>query len=313
MPHLRLLLVLFALGSSSLYAQRVYWASEVLDFSSELSPYEYSSEQVLGKPNALPQGGDNPNAWMPAKPNKLEFISVAFDRDIRVEQIVIAESYNPSVVYEVYLYDKDGNEFLVHTFDPKPVRVPTRLLHINIDKTDYQVDALRIIVDGRMVPGYSGIDAIGISSSKKPIEVEIEQPQNLVENIAVERLNRRVNSSYEESRPIIAPDGKTLYFSRAFHPENIGGNRDVSDIWYSQLIPSSGSWQQAKNIGAPLKNKGENYISSITPDGNAITVILGNQYTKGDKMKPGVSRLDKNKQRMERPTTAEYYQSIHRI
>jgi len=101
MPKIRLL-ILFVFISANSFAQRVYWASEVLDFSSELSPYEYSAEQVLGKPNALPQGGDNPNAWMPAKPNKLEFISVAFDKAIRVEQIVIAESYNPSAVYEIY-------------------------------------------------------------------------------------------------------------------------------------------------------------------------------------------------------------------
>ena len=99
------LVILLIFIHSGLVAQRVYWASSVLDFSSELSAYEYSAEQVLGKPNALPQGGDNPNAWMPAKPNKLEFISVAFDRAIRVEQIVIAESYNPSAVYEIYLYN----------------------------------------------------------------------------------------------------------------------------------------------------------------------------------------------------------------
>ena len=115
MFRIRVLFLLVFVSFSS-YAQRVYWASEVLDFSSELSSYEYSAEQILGKPNALPQGGDNPNAWMPAKPNKLEYISVAFDKAIRIEQIVIAESYNPSMLYEIYLYNKNGNEFLVHTF-----------------------------------------------------------------------------------------------------------------------------------------------------------------------------------------------------
>ncbi|MCK5207594.1 MAG: OmpA family protein, partial [Cyclobacteriaceae bacterium] len=157
-------------------AQRVYWASEILDFSSELSQKEYSAKQVLSKPNAMPQGGDNPNAWMPAKPNKLEFISVAFDNAIRVEQIIIIESYNPSAVYEIYLYDKSGNEFLVHTFEPRPIDLKSRILRINIEKTKYQVEVMRILLDGRKVPGYTGIDAIGVSSSKKPIEITIEQP-----------------------------------------------------------------------------------------------------------------------------------------
>jgi len=282
-------------------AQRVYWASEVLDFSSELSPSEYSADQILGKPNALPQGGDNPNAWMPAKPNKLEFISVTFDKAIRVEQIVIAESYNPSAVYEVFLYNKNGNEFLVHTFDPRPVDVKSRLLRINIEKTQYQVEALRIIIDGRRVPGYSGIDAIGVSASTRPIEIKIEEPQNLVENIAVEQLSENINSPYEETRPLVAPDGKTLYFSRANHPQNIGGINDENDIWSSTLNENTGSWQKAENIGSQLNNAGANFISSITPDGNSMVVLLGNEYLNGEKTRPGVSVSTKTSQGWSKP------------
>lgn len=296
---------LFILIHSGLIAQRVYWASSVLDFSSELSPYEYSAEQILGKPNALPQGGDNPNAWMPAKPNKLEFISVAFDKPIRVEQIVIAESYNPSAVYEIYLYNKNGDEFLVHTFDPRPIDVRSRLLRINIEKTQYQVEALRIIIDGRRVPGYSGIDAIGVSGSKKLIEIKIEEPQNLVENIVVEQLSENINSPYEETRPLVAPNGKTLYFSRANHPQNMGGVKDNNDIWFSTINENTGSWQKAQNIGAPLNNVGENFISSITPDGNSMVVILGNEYVKGGKMKPGVSVSTKTSEGWSKPQTLD--------
>ena len=304
MTHIRLL-TLFILISFHSLGQRVYWASQVLDFSSELSPYEYSAEQVLGKPNALPQGGDNPNAWMPAKPNKLEFISVAFDKAIRVQQIVIAESYNPSAVYEIYLYNKNGNEFLVHTFDPRPVDVHSRLLRINIERTKYDVEALRIIIDGRKVPGYSAIDAIGVSGSNRPIEIEIEEPQNLIEDIVVERLSNNINSQYQETRPLIAPDGKTLYYSRANHPENMGGEEDENDIWYSEFNNNSGDWEKSKNLGAPLNNKGPNFISSITPDGNAMTVILGNVYTTRDKMKPGVSVSTKTSEGWSKPQTLD--------
>lgn len=297
----RRLFIIMMLISSISYAQRVYWASEVLDFSSELSAYEYSSEQVLGKPNSLPQGGDNPNAWMPAKPNKLEYISVAFERPIHVQQIVIAESYNPSAVYEIYLYNKNGNEFLVHTFDPRPVGVKSRLLRINIEKTKYQVESLRLIVDGRKVPGYSAIDGIGVTASNKPIEIKIEQPQNLKEDIPVERLSNNINSDFSETRPLIAPDGKTLYYSRAFHPENMGGDNDENDIWYSIFNEKNNAWEKSKNLGAPLNNNGPNYISSITPDGNAMTVILGNEYGKRDKMNPGVSVSTKTSEGWSKP------------
>ncbi len=285
----RLILILMVLISFSSYSQRVYWATEVLDFSSEFSAYEYSVEQVIGKPNAMPQGGDNPNAWMPAKPNSLEFISVAFDKAIRVEQIVIVESYNPSAVYEIYLFDESGKEYLVHTFEPRPIDLKSRLLSVNIDKTEYKVESLRIIIDGKKVPGYSAIDAIGISNSRKPVEIVVEEPQYLKEDIPVVKLSDNVNSQYNETRPLIAPDGKTLYYSRANHPENVGGEDDENDIWYSELNSTTGKWEKSINIGAPLNNKGPNYISSITPDGNAMTVLLGNEYKGSKKMSPGVS------------------------
>lgn len=297
--------ILIIFISFNSYAQRVYWASEVLDVSSELSLDEYSANQVLGKPNAMPQGGDNPSAWMPARPNKLEFLTVSFDKSIRVAQIVIVESYNPSALYEIYLYDKNGNEFLVHTFDPKPIDLKSRLLRINITKTKYQVKFMKIIIDGRKVPGYTGIDAIGISGSKKPIKITIEQPQNLIENIAVERLSDNVNSTYEETRPMIAPDGKTLYYSRANHPENTGGKKDENDIWYSEFDNETGLWKKSQNLGPPLNNKGPNFISSITPDGNAMTVLLGNQYTKNNKMKPGVSVSNKTSEGWSTPQPLE--------
>jgi len=300
MIKFRLLFITLFVSSLS-FAQRVYWALDVLDFSSELSAYEYSAEQVLGKPNVLPQGGDNPNAWMPAKPNRLDFISVSFEKPVQVQQIVIAETYNPSAVYEIYLYDKKGKEYLVNTFDPKPIDIKSRLLRINIEKTKYEVVSLRLIIDGRKIPGYCGIDAIGVSPSTKPVEITIEQPQNLKENILVERLSENVNSPYKETRPLIAPDGKTLYFSRANDPANLGGEKDENDIWYSQKNESTGEWEASQNMGEPLNNKGQNYISSITPDGSAMTVLLGNEYGSGNKMKPGVSVSTKTGEKWSKP------------
>ncbi|MGF1637526.1 MAG: OmpA family protein [Cyclobacteriaceae bacterium] len=274
---------------SNLHAQKVFWADKVVDFSSQLSEYEYSASQVLGKPNAMPQGGDSPTAWLPGKPNRLEFIHVSFERAIYVEQIVIAESYNPSSLYQIYLLNRQGNEYLVHTFEPKPVDVKGRLLNINIDRTPYRVYGLKLVVDGKAVPGYSGVDAIGISGSREPVTVEVDVVPNLTENILTEKLSDAVNSPYAETRPLIAPDGKTLYFSRANHPGNVGGEDDPNDVWYSEFDPETNNWKMAINAGEPLNNKGPNYISSITPDGQSMTVLLGNVYGRRDKMKPGVS------------------------
>lgn len=87
-------------------------------------------------------------------------------------------------------------------------------------------------------------------------------------------LGPNVNGLYDDILPVISPDGLTLYFCRSHDPENIGGGRQ--DIWFSEVQPD-GSWGKARNIGVPLNNKDNNYLCSITPDGN--TAIVGDGYS----------------------------------
>ena len=48
----------------------------------------------------------------------------------------------------------------------------------------------------------------------------------------VSELNRVFSFEYDEQKPLLSSDGK-LYFTLAFHPENIGGVGDAGDIWLS--------------------------------------------------------------------------------
>jgi outer membrane protein OmpA-like peptidoglycan-associated protein len=281
-------IVLF-LFSIQTIAQEVQWVSRIIDYSSELSEKEYSAEQVTGKPDVLPQGGDSPNAWMPLNPNTSEYIKVWFDKPMHIQQIVIAESFNPSATHKIYAYDNEGKEYLINTFSPGSIAQKGRLLHVFIERTNYQVTSLKLVLDGLSVPGYNGIDAIGISDSKTPIEVEVFKAARVSENLDAQKLSKSINSEYKEIRPILTPDGKTLYFSRMNHPENIGGTDDPEDIWYSEYNTNIEDWLDAVNPGHPLNNRGANYVSSITPDGKSLTVMLGNRYHKNKDMKPGVS------------------------
>jgi outer membrane protein OmpA-like peptidoglycan-associated protein len=103
-----------------------------------------------------------------------------------------------------------------------------------------------------------------------------------------ENLGPNVNSKYEELLPVISPDGKSLFFVRNQHPENIefveGG--DNQDIWFSELM-ADGSWSPAKNIGTPLNTPGHNFVSSAMPDGN--TLLIGNAYNEDGSLFAGVS------------------------
>ncbi|HEU5146512.1 MAG TPA: OmpA family protein [Chryseosolibacter sp.] len=277
--------------SITLQAQEVQWATKVIEFSSELTPVQYSAKQVLGKPNVLPSGGQSPNAWAPDKPKRKEFLKVGFANPINIQQIAIAESHNPSAIYRVLIYDEAGKEYLVNTLNPKAVPLKGRMLNLFIERTPYKVAAVKIEFDGGALPEYFGIDAIAISNVNYPIIADIPKLQLLASGLVVEALDQNVNSEYSELNPLLSPDGKTLYFSRKNHPGNLGGESDKEDIWYSQL-DSTGQWSLAKNIGAPLNNNEPNFINSIqsvTPDGRTAVMVLGNRYLDNGKMQAGVS------------------------
>jgi OOP family OmpA-OmpF porin len=289
---------LFALGfvmciSLHSFSQTVQWASKVIEFSSELTPVQYSAQQVLGKPNVLPAGGQNPNAWTPDKPKRKEFIKVGFETPIQIEQIAIGESHNPSALTTVYVYDEAGKEYKIRTINPMSVPLQGRMLNVFVPKTTYKVTAVKLEFDGAALSDYFSIDAIAISDINYPIIANISIPELLASGILVERLDEKVNSEYSELNPLLSPDGKTLYFSRRNHPNNVGGVNDKEDIWYSEL-GADGKWTLAKNMGPQFNNDNPNFINAIssTPDGKSVIIILGNKYLDNGKMMAGVSVSD---------------------
>ncbi|MFW5759956.1 MAG: OmpA family protein, partial [Cyclobacteriaceae bacterium] len=101
-------------------------------------------------------------------------------------------------------------------------------------------------------------------------------------------MGTRINSAYIDTKPVISPDGRTLYFVRQHHPANIDGKNDPQDIYVSHLI--NGEWSRAENIGYPLNNKNANGVCSVSPDGNRLFVI--NDGIRKDE--PGISMSYKN-------------------
>jgi OmpA-OmpF porin, OOP family len=272
------------------FGQQVQWASKVLDFSSELTSAQYSAQQALGKPNVLPAGGQNPNAWTPDKPKRSEFIKLGYSNPIQIQQIAIAESYNPGALYKVYTYDEAGKETLVHTFNPMAIPLKGRMLNVFVEKTSTKISAIKLEFDGSALPDYFSLDAVAISDSGYPIIANIDLPDLLSKGLVVEQLDKNVNSNFNELNPLLSPDGKTLYFSRQNHPENMGGVNDKEDIWYSEL-GQDGKWQLAKNMGKQFNNEYPNFVNAVsaaTPDGKSVVLVLGNRY-EGKKMLAGVS------------------------
>lgn len=273
----------------SLSAQTtVQWAARVEQLSSEFTELENSSRQALLKPNILPSGGSNPNAWRPFKPNTVEYIKVGFDLPMPIEQIAIGETYNPGAVSQVFLYDQDGNEYKVYDQPAGPVEERWRMFRIFIDKTPYNVASVKVVLDGTKVNGFSDIDCIGISNSKTPVEAKINLMPNMNSKLEVQRLNDLVNSDKREIKPLLTKDEQTLYFSRRGHEGNVGGVDDLEDIWYSDFDKDSNDWGIARNIGEPLNNLDPNFISAFLQEDEEL-IILGNEYLKGG-MNYGLSK-----------------------
>ncbi|MBL7860507.1 MAG: OmpA family protein [Cyclobacteriaceae bacterium] len=272
------------------YSQSVQWATKVLDFSTELTPIQYSAQQALGQPNVLPGGGQNPGAWTPDKPKRTEFIKLGYDHPMQIQQIAIAESYNPGALYKVFVYDETGTEHLVHTFNPMAIPLQARMRNVIVEKTPYKVNAVKLEFDGSALPDYFSLDAVAISDSSIPIIANIDLPELLSKGLVVEKLDVNVNSDFSEYNPMLSPDGKVLYFSRKNHPENVGGTSDKEDIWYSEL-GADGKWTLAKNMGPQFNNEHPNFVNTVsaTPDGKAVVLLLGNKYLDKGKMVAGVS------------------------
>jgi outer membrane protein OmpA-like peptidoglycan-associated protein len=283
-------------GTPLTYAQNVQWASEVLDFSSEYPKEKYTKEfrasQVLGRPNKLPQFGSSVCAWSPVSPDDTlsEWIKVGYKIPMQIRQIAVAESFNEGAIEKIFVYDEHGKGYKVYENKKiDTVASPGRMLNVIIPLTTYKVKAVKLVLNTARIKGWNHIDAIGISASKVPVKAEINLSAKISGEVKKENLGTAINTKAEEISPVISPDGKTLYFTRASHPENVG-RTEAQDVWFAKMGADK-RWNKAINIGAPINNDDQNSSFSISPDGN--TMLLNNVYLPNGKMRRGLSMTKK--------------------
>ena len=276
----------------------IWWADELISFSSEYSKIEKSAKQILGEPNVMPTGGESKMAWAVREKRGEEIkgqgkIVVGFKNVGTVNQIIVAESYHPGSIKSITLYGEKEESETVYSQTPKSVGKDFRMLNIILDKpVSFKVVRLEIITDPHAVEGRNEIDAIGLSDATDTVYWQINHLPKMKFTDPPENLGKNINTEYEEIAPIISPDGKYLYFDRRFYPQNIGGENDKDDIWFSEMQDDS-TWSKAVNIGAPLNNEYPNYIQAVSSDGNSV--LLANEYLSNGEMSTGVSMSHKTK------------------
>jgi OmpA-OmpF porin, OOP family len=82
---------------------------------------------------------------------------------------------------------------------------------------------------------------------------------------------RNINSVYDEQSPVLSVDGRTLFFTRSHHPQNVGGLKDQGDIWISTF--DGVQWSSAVHGGAILNDKGYNAVAGISNDGRQLFLL----------------------------------------
>jgi OmpA-OmpF porin, OOP family len=82
---------------------------------------------------------------------------------------------------------------------------------------------------------------------------------------------KQVNSIYDEQNPVISPNGKAMYFTVANHPQNMGGKKDLGDIWVSLYL--DGKWQPPVHGGTIINDLNYNGVAGFSENGNKIFLL----------------------------------------
>ncbi len=98
-----------------------------------------------------------------------------------------------------------------------------------------------------------------------------------------------VNSKYNEVKPWLSPDGKSLYFTRSNHPLNAGGRRDKGDVWVADVLPD-GSWSGARVAGNAFNSSQLNMVIGFSGDGEDVYFQTYDPETKG-KRQAGIYKM----------------------
>ncbi len=296
MKNIWLKLIFFIFLFDCFLATKLYssveWADTVISVSGKYifdiynrkreSNVLYAPQQILGKPNIMPDFGESPCAWAPRKLSPDEFVVLGFKKAMHIKQVSIYESFNPGAITKITLIGSEKDTVIYQNSLPALLSRTGRVLTVHVPLTFY-ADKLRIDMNTVFHKGaLYQIDAVAISDEKIDIKPTINLSKDVLEVGELENLGVNVNSDYVELAPIISPDGKVLYFTREEHPENTG----PQSIWFSEL-DSNGRFKPAKNIGAPLNTPYHNFVISILPDGNSM--LVGNIYNKDGTVSEGFS------------------------
>lgn len=267
---LKILFLLFALGG---FAQKVQWANEVLEFSSEFVydkyPSQYTAQQILGTPSIIGDGQSSPCVWSPAKQDDgLQYIKVGFAEKQEIKQIFINEDFNGGSISGVYIYtNKVSGGKQVQVYENEAPARYAQPQGLRILLTSVVVgDAIKIELNTAAVSGYNTIDAVGISDSEQPFGAEINLLSAPITH-QPEKLPAIVNAQAKQLNPVVSPDGRKFFYT-------VQTTTDAYQKIYEADMDFNGNVLRAAKVSEPLNSeKFNNSLLSVTPDGQMVLLL----------------------------------------
>ena len=137
------------------------YASSVIGFSSQYSPFGWSASDALGEPDTA-NYGDARTAWAPRYANRAEeWLSVGFDTPVFASGVVIRETFGNGFVRQIEVRDAATGIYYAMPFEGDNSLPGTPVdFEVAWPLTSYPVDAVRITIDSAHATTYEEIDSV---------------------------------------------------------------------------------------------------------------------------------------------------------
>ncbi|MDX2189756.1 MAG: OmpA family protein [Bacteroidota bacterium] len=279
-----------------MFAQRVQWATKLVQKSEMYQTQWNYPELVLGPPSIYPDRDINaplPDLYSDGyilmhDKTKSEVIEMQFDKPMPANELLIYGILNDGTIKSAHIILKDHKSKKVYTAPSEPNLQKKMQIKVNFNlETVY---GAKITIDHSKINVWNLVKGIGVHNGNDSIQIIPDLYPQAEFPFGKDTIGHNINThECFEFNPRISPDGSTMYFVKECP------GVDDQDIWFAES-DAAGKWKPAQSIGSPLNNQGHNFVTSISMDGR--TLYIGNTYRPdGQQLGSGisVSKLQKNK------------------
>jgi len=142
---------------------------------------------------------------------------------------------------------------------------------------------------------YTAAKALNVANPAKTKEIDYytnqcQTAKSLMASpkpVQVTNLGAAVNSPYDDKRPSITGDGKTMIFTsrrpegRSDRVDNEGDNKYFEDIYECPWDSTKMNWSEAALVRGSVNSEGHDAACSISPDGKQLFIYVNNVETGG--------------------------------